>query len=592
MLKKKYYTTPLIRPEERPPLKEVFYKKPTIFRVFWIIRKLFLLLFDFLRSKSSSDSVHKERAVKCRHFLETLGGMWIKIGQVLGMRSDLFHIEFCNELSQLQDQAFAFPSERSIEIIEENLGRPIDDVFDRFDPKPFAAASLSQVHKARLRKKQCWVAVKVQRPFAAEYFRYDFCCLSRFFGLFEFFDVIEHFHLGDMLNEVRQMMEEELDYRHEANNMKKFGKVLKEHQIYVPKVYFKYSTKVILVMEFLHGVFMSDYINALRANPHKLAAWKAKNDINSEKVARRLLHSVLRQLYEDLIFHGDLHPGNIVLLKKNKLAFIDFGSVGIFDAEFSARYNQHSRAIAKGEFSRAADLLLLTMGKLPVLDIVTVKKEIMKNLEKQMNRSSIKNLPFREKSISGNSAEMNQTMAKYKFDINWNLLKLGRTFGAIDQNLGILNPAFNYLKETKAYHIQAAKRKQCRMMSNFLNVFEKASDLSSVIMPTIMSKALQFGGMVNSGTRVAAFIFRLLSRSLFIVFLVSVWIYLYQHHNHIVDDYHEAENWFTNWIESIPNLGKSGWYLLLILLVIMNKRLKKFIKNLLKEPTRFPGDKP
>lgn len=590
MLKTKHYTTPLILPEERPPLEELPVKKHSVFRVFWIAWKLLSLIVGSLNSKFSRHSTARERAIKCRYFLERLGGMWIKVGQVLGMRSDLFSMEFCQELSKLQDRAFAFSAERSVAIIEENLGRRIDEVFDHFEVKPFAAASLSQVHKARLRKKKDWVAVKVQRPFATEYFRYDFKWLTRIFGVLEFFDILEHYHWGEMLAEIKQMVEEELDYRHEAANMRKLRKSLKDHKIYVPKVYLKYNTKVLLVMEFLHGVFMSDYINVLRVNPQKVADWNVENDIDPERVASRLLCSVLRQLYEDLIFHADLHPGNIVLLRKNRLAFIDFGIIGTFDSEFAVQYDQYSRALSKGQLAKAADLFLITLGKLPVLDVFQVRKEIINILDKQIARSRIKNLPYSEKSLAGNSGEMNRLLGKYKFSMNWNLLKMGRTFGAIDQNVGLLNSKFNYQKETKKYHLQSAKRKRSAMISHVPNLFEKIADLTNIIVPTILKRTLQFGGVIRNGTHVVAFIFRVLSRSFAIILLVLAWIYLYQHHTSVVDGYHESRNWFTAWVESIPALGKAGWYLLLALLLLTHRRFKKFTKNLLTPPNRLPGD--
>lgn len=590
MLKKKYYTTPLIRPEERPPLKEFSAAPPSIFRILGIAGKLLLLLFDLLRSKFSRQLTSTYIAVKLRHFLEIFGGMWIKLGQVLCMRSDLFSIEFCNELSHLQDHAFVFPSEHSIEIIEENLGCPINDVFEHFEPRPFAAASLSQVHKARLKKKKRWVVVKVQRPFAAEYFRYDFWWLSLYFGLLKYFHVMENFQWGDLLNEIRQMMEEELDYRYEATNMKRLRKTLKEDRIYVPKVYLKYNTRVLLVMEFLQGVFLSDYVMMKRSNFKRLQAWSDTNKFNPKKVARRLWHSIMRQLYEDLVFHGDLHPGNILLLKKNRLAFIDFGNVGMFDAEFAASYDQYSRALTNGELSKAADLILIILGKLPVVDIATVKKELVKVFEKQNIRSSVKNLSFHEKSMAGNTGEINKIFSKYRFEINWNLLKLGRTIGAIDQNIGILNPGIDYYKESRSYYIQAEKRKMCKNIRQIPNLIEKAANFSGIVMPIVRRSALQFDGWINIKNQMTTFIFRMLSCIFLILSLGVVWVYLYQHHFSMVAGYYNTEGWFTNYIQAYPHIPRVGWYLFFIFLVGMIIKLTRFAKSLSKTPVRLPGD--
>ncbi|MEM7396524.1 MAG: AarF/ABC1/UbiB kinase family protein, partial [Verrucomicrobiota bacterium] len=338
----------------------------------------------------------------------------MKVGQVLAMRTDLYSMEFCDEMSNLQDRAFAFDSAVSRQIIEENLGgQTIDQVFDRFNPSPFAAASLSQVHKGRLRKNKQWVAIKVQRPFAKEYFEYDFRWLSRIARCCEKQGILPNYQWGQMIAEIDQLMREELDYRHEGSEMKRMRGILKEHNVYVPRVYFKYNTRVLLVMEFLDGIFMSDYIKVQRKDPARTRKWCKKNKIRPKKLATVLLKTLMRQVYEDYVFHGDLHPGNIVILRGNKVAFIDFGNTGIFDIDFSTKYDQYSRAIGECALNKAADLFLLLAGRLPVMDIDEVKQKLVRSLQRQQALCRIKNLPFHEKSLSATTGEMNRLTVEY-----------------------------------------------------------------------------------------------------------------------------------------------------------------------------------
>ncbi len=457
MLKARHYTTPLVSPEERPPLVERKIKKPSLLRIVWIMAKVPQLLINVLALKYSKRMTAKGMAVEIRHYFEDLGGIWIKLGQVLALRNDLFSNEFCNELSQLQDRAFAFPSERSVAIIRENIKDPIEEVFDYFEAKPFAAASLSQVHKARLRKNRRWVAIKVQRPYAREYFRYDFRWLSWLFGLINFCNILTYVKWHEMLAEVETMMEEELDYRSEASDMKKLRKTLKKHKVYVPHVVFKYSTETVLVMEYLQGVFMSDFMQMRRNDPERLAAWLKENRIDPAVVASRLFRSLMRQLYEDRIFHGDLHPGNIVMLRNSRVAFIDFGNTGLFDPEFAAKYDQYSRAMASGSAARSVDLFLVLSNKIPPVDIVPIRNEMIRSLQRFQKRASIKSLPFEERSLAASSAELNRIAMKHGIDFNWKMLRIGRTFGTMDLNIAALDPSFDYRKESQKYH-KAARR--------------------------------------------------------------------------------------------------------------------------------------
>src|SRR5262249_32070241 len=145
----------------------------------------------------------------------------------------------------------------SIQIVEQELGGPIYEIFEEFDPVPFAAASLSQVHKARRKDHPGRAVVKVQRPYVAEYFQYDFRWLNLVFGAMGRIPSMRHFQLGEMLQEIKLMMEEEVDYRNEASNMIRLRKTLAKHPVYVPDVYLDLCTGRVLVMEFIDGVFMS-----------------------------------------------------------------------------------------------------------------------------------------------------------------------------------------------------------------------------------------------------------------------------------------------------------------------------------------------
>src|SRR6516165_2556839 len=169
----------------------------------------------------------------------------------------------------------------------------------------------------------------------------------------------------EMLWELDQIVAEEIDYRFEASNMRRMRKSLWPHRVYVPKVFPSYCTKQVLVTEFIDGVLMTDYIRMLGDDPQRCAAWCAENKIRPRLVARRLYNSLLRQLLEDNLFHGDPHPGNIMLLRNSRIALIDFGTVGSMEREYHQKFGLLFKAMAGQDYAKSADLLLLLSGALP-----------------------------------------------------------------------------------------------------------------------------------------------------------------------------------------------------------------------------------
>jgi ubiquinone biosynthesis protein len=594
-LKTDFYTTPLILEKERPALEVQPAEKPRSTRVFMIAGALRKLFFSYWRTRISKKTTSQMWAVEVRRFLEMMGGVWIKVGQVLAMRNDIFPVEFCSELARLQDRSVAFPSATSVRMIEESLGVKIDEVFEEFEEVPFAAASLSQVHRGRLRGAENRVAIKVQRPYALENFRYDFKLLRWLVRFLKLIGAMKLLRLDGMLSEIHEMMDEELDYRYEASNMRNLRVSLKRHRIIVPFVHMKYTTQHVLVMEYLDGVFMSDYISVERKDPARARAWILENDIEKDKVARRLFRSVMRQIYEDLMFHADMHPGNVILLKGSRLALIDFGNCGKMDQKVASQYDQYFRAMSEHALDRAADLLLLTMGKLPPMDVDAFKKRLVKILNRQIARSFVQKLPYREKSIGSNSAELNRLMADYHIEVNWELLKMARAFEAVDQNISVLNPDFNFTSEMRRYQLEARKRKREAQMLMLPGILEQIADFSQIILPSMLQRSLSFGGSVGKGLQVAAMVFGFVRKLLFVGIVVGIFAFLFQHEHEVVDDLVDEKTDLLNEVgvpklmESMPHLEKWAWITAIVLTVIIAYRMRKMIAVMLRpEP---PGQR-
>src|SRR4029077_16077874 len=178
------------------------------------------------------------------------------------------------------------------------------------------------------------LAVKIQRPHLSELLLQDMRVIRAGLALKRLLPLLSYFRWAEFLWELDQILREEIDYRVEEQSLRRMRRTLGMHGIRVPRVKRSLSTQRVLVMEYFDGVYMSEYIEAASGDAAGLRSWLYRNDIDPHKVARRLFLSFRRQLFEDNLFHGDLHPGNIMLLRGSEVALIDFGSVGRLEGEF------------------------------------------------------------------------------------------------------------------------------------------------------------------------------------------------------------------------------------------------------------------
>ncbi|HYZ90619.1 MAG TPA: AarF/UbiB family protein, partial [Myxococcales bacterium] len=276
-------------------------------------------LWDVLgrREPGERPSPAEMRATSARRFRETLaelGPTFIKLGQILSSRPDILPPDFIAELSHLQDRAPPMPLETVLRLIEQGLGRPANELFAFIEPTPMASASIAQVHRARLPSGEN-VVVKVQRPGIEQQIRSDTDLL---FYLARFLEgVVEETGIytpTGIVSEFRQAMLVELDFESEARNVEEFAaRNASRDFVAIPKVVRTHSSHTVLTLEELVGVKLKEVLEG-RDVP----------GIDRKLLARRVLDAAFHQLFVDGVFHGDPHPGNVIVLEGNRLGLIDF----------------------------------------------------------------------------------------------------------------------------------------------------------------------------------------------------------------------------------------------------------------------------
>ncbi|MBD2093889.1 AarF/ABC1/UbiB kinase family protein [Trichocoleus sp. FACHB-591] len=253
------------------------------------------------------------RAVRLREVLTALGPAYIKVGQALSTRPDLVPPLFLEELTQLQDQLPPFPNELAYQFIEEELGDRPEEIYAELTPQPIAAASLGQVYKGRLKTGEL-VAVKVQRPGLAQNITLDLYLLRGLAGWAQRNIKQVRSDLIAILDEFGSRVFEEMDYIHEGHNAERFARLYGHLQdIYVPKIYWEYTQRRVLTMEWINGTKLTQ--------PEQLKA----QGIDASYLIEVGVQCSLRQLLEHGFFHADPHPGNLLATPDGKLAYLDFG---------------------------------------------------------------------------------------------------------------------------------------------------------------------------------------------------------------------------------------------------------------------------
>ena len=265
--------------------------------------------------KPATPPTDGRNAARFRQMLVDLGPTYVKLGQLLSSRPDILPPAWIAELSLLQDACEPVPVASIRRQIELGLGRPVDEAFAWLDPVPAASASIAQVHRARTHG-GADVAVKVQRPGVREQFEGDLGLLQYVARLLE--ALVEETGIytpSDIVEEFDRAIHEELDFANEARNARDMAAASRDLPfVVIPGVHPALSSATVLTLDYVDGFKVTDLAGREGYDP--------------QRVARNLIEASFRQLFGGGIFHGDPHPGNIVVLPGNRIAMLDFGLVG------------------------------------------------------------------------------------------------------------------------------------------------------------------------------------------------------------------------------------------------------------------------
>jgi len=543
MIKASLVPTRLIEPGEREQIVITPVSRPSRMRSFEVLSRFGRLLIGLLTLAVRRNLTSQVAGERVRQLFEQMGGLWIKGGQLLSLRVDLFPTDFCQELAKLQTRASGFPTSQARQIIEEDLGAPIEQYFDEFIDKPFAAASIGQVYRAHLRQENVYVAVKVRKPYIDEVFKRDFVFIRWVVRILQLVRFKAHMRWDLGLYELMEVMKEELDFHYEASSIRRMKQSLRGHKIHVPDLFPRYCTERVLVTEFIHAALMADFIKVSQENPGKLSAWLAENNVQPQRIARRLIDSIFRQILENNLYHGDLHPGNIVLLRNSRIALIDFGTTNFTEREYLERFRLLVRALATRDYAKAADLCLLMAAILPNIDTEEVKEVLIRVLRAWATRTLVKELPYHDKSIDSAIIEVTKIMVGFRITYEWAWLRIHRALTTLDVSLVYLYPDVNYTRRLGKYFEGAEERALTNMAGlpmvrrslgayvKTLDIQDRINDFTMFQSAVVRRHAQVFRAATNKVAAVLAFLVGVTALTVLAVGTVSVLGFLTQHYS-------------------------------------------------------------
>ncbi|MGL6107942.1 ABC1 kinase family protein [Romboutsia sp.] len=366
---------------------------------------------------------------KIRSVIEELGPTYVKLGQILSTRKDLLDPEIIEEISKLRDNVEPFNTDEAKEIFKKEVGLSVEQIFEEFKDTPMAAASIGQVYEAKLKHGE-EVIIKIQRPNIEQTINSDIEILKSMIVSIndlskdkkrnidiDLIKIVEEFHT---------QLIRELDYNFEAINAMKFRKMFEESkEVYIPKIYSEYTTKRVLVMEKIIGIKLSDV--------------EAINDLgwDTENISQIGVRSLFKQVLDYGFFHADPHPGNIFVVSRDCISYIDFGMIGIVDNKTLNFLNGIAIAIAQKNVDKIIYLLTEMDVLNPNIDNNALRQDLLYLIHYYYD------VPIDKINVSDILNEVFRFLRKYKVCIPTQLATLAKTVITLEGTGRQLNPNFS-----------------------------------------------------------------------------------------------------------------------------------------------------
>lgn len=419
----------------------------------------------------------RREAVRFRALALHMGGVMIKVGQFLSSRLDVLPSEVTDELANLQDEVPAEAYEAIKELAEKELGAPLTAKFEWFDESPLAAASLGQVHRARLRVEDEAegfrnVVVKIQRPNIESIVEVDLSALRRVGNwLMRYRPVREHADVPALLREFSTTVREEIDYLHEAENAERFFENFKDDpNVHVPRVVRSLTTLRVLTLEDVYAIKITDYAEITKAG------------IERDDVANKLLDTYLKQIFEDGFVHADPHPGNLFVTplgaddespRRWQLTFVDFGMTARVPESVRDALREMLIGVGTKDAGRVVRSYQQLGMLLPGADLKLIEQAEAQVFDRFWGMSMSELRRTNPDEIRKFAHQYRDLIFSMPFQVPNNLIMLARTVAILSGMCTGLNPDFNLWNQLSPYARKLIEQEAAKGIGDWLDEIGK-----------------------------------------------------------------------------------------------------------------------
>jgi len=397
---------------------------------------------------------HLTAAERMRLALEELGPTFIKLGQILSTRPDVIPDSFVKEFEKLQDDVPSFSFEAVLSQVATELGGPAESFFAEIDPQPLAAASIAQVHRARL-KSGAEVVIKVRRPGVVEVVESDISALMALASLAErHLPGSEIYDPVGVVREFARTIRREMDFSREGHTIEKFrDNFAKTPWMHFPRVYWEQSARGVLTMEYISGIKVSDLETLDRQG------------FDRRLLARRGANAFLEMVLRHGFFHGDLHPGNVLILPENAICLLDYGMVGRLDEDLKTFITDILFAIINRDMDEVISLLLFAGDISDNLDSRALKRDLANFIDGYYE------IPLKDIEVGRMLMEFIGIITLYSIRIQPDLMLLIKSLVLIEGIGRSLDPAFDMVEHLRPFIARALRYKYSpRAVSREINM--------------------------------------------------------------------------------------------------------------------------
>ena len=419
---------------------------------------------DLLKTHQGEAIARYRWEVRLRMAIQDLGPTAIKLGQMLSTRPDLVGVRLAEELQNLQDSVAADPAPVVRKLIEQELGQPIDALFDEFDEHAVASGSIGQVHAARLKTGEP-VVLKVRHADIVPKVAVDTDILSGLAQLVERFPEFQNYHPRAIAEEFQRTIRRELDFRRELRNMQQFSRdFAADPTVHIPRAYLELSTAAVLCMERVEGIKLSD-----------TAGLKAA-EIDLGEVARRGAHLYLEMIFGNNFYHADPHPGNVLLMAGGVIGLLDFGMVGRLDERLQEDIEEMVMAVASLDAQHLTSIIV-RVGAVPAeLDRAALSVEVADFISYYGNQS------LEDFDLSGALREMIEIIHRYHISLPARITMLIKTLVSLEGTSRLLSPRFSLLDAMRPYRVKMflrrlSPRRKIRKLRRFYTEIEHLAEV-------------------------------------------------------------------------------------------------------------------